>query len=46
MNDHLAAAIARQPDRFAGFAALPTRSPRLALPSWCARSKSCISQAR
>jgi predicted TIM-barrel fold metal-dependent hydrolase len=27
MNDYLAAAIARQPDRFAGFSALPTRSP-------------------
>src|SRR5580700_6474653 len=26
MNDHLAAAIARQPDRFAGFAALPMLS--------------------
>jgi predicted TIM-barrel fold metal-dependent hydrolase len=27
MNDHLAAAIARHPDRFAGFAALPLQSP-------------------
>jgi uncharacterized protein len=27
MNDHLAAAIARHPDRFAGFAALPMQSP-------------------
>ena len=27
MNDHLAAAIARCPDRFAGFAVLPTLSP-------------------
>jgi predicted TIM-barrel fold metal-dependent hydrolase len=27
MNDHLAAAIARHPDRFAGFAALPMLSP-------------------
>src|SRR5437762_2085339 len=27
MNDHLAAAVARHPDRFAGFAALPMRSP-------------------
>lgn len=27
MNDHLAAAIARHPDRFAGFAVLPTQSP-------------------
>jgi uncharacterized protein len=26
-NDHLAAAIARHPDRFAGFAALPMQSP-------------------
>jgi hypothetical protein len=27
MNDHLAAAISRYPDRFAGFAALPLQSP-------------------
>jgi predicted TIM-barrel fold metal-dependent hydrolase len=27
MNDHLAAAIARHPDRFAGFAVLPMHSP-------------------
>jgi uncharacterized protein len=27
MNDHLAAAIARHPDRFAGFAVLPMQSP-------------------
>jgi len=27
MNDHLAAAVARYPDRFAGFAVLPTQSP-------------------
>jgi predicted TIM-barrel fold metal-dependent hydrolase len=27
MNDHLAAAVARHPDRFAGFAALPMQSP-------------------
>jgi uncharacterized protein len=27
MNDHLAEAIARHPDRFAGFAVLPMRSP-------------------
>jgi hypothetical protein len=27
MNDHLAAACARHPDRFAGFAALPMQSP-------------------
>jgi uncharacterized protein len=27
INDHLAAAIARHPDRFAGFAALPLQSP-------------------
>jgi predicted TIM-barrel fold metal-dependent hydrolase len=27
MNDYLAAAIARRPDRFAGFAVLPVRSP-------------------
>src|SRR5690606_39592108 len=27
MNDHLAAAIARYPDRFAGFAVLPLQSP-------------------
>jgi uncharacterized protein len=27
MNDHLAAAISRHPDRFAGFAALPMQSP-------------------
>jgi len=27
VNDHLAAAIARHPDRFAGFAALPLQSP-------------------
>jgi hypothetical protein len=28
MNDHLATAIARHPDRLAGFAALPMQSPR------------------
>jgi predicted TIM-barrel fold metal-dependent hydrolase len=27
MNDHLAAAVARHPDRFAGFAVLPTQTP-------------------
>jgi uncharacterized protein len=27
MNDHLAAAVAKHPDRFAGFAVLPTQSP-------------------
>jgi hypothetical protein len=27
LNDHLAAAVARHPDRFAGFAALPLQSP-------------------
>ena len=27
MNDHLAEAVARAPDRFAGFAVLPMRSP-------------------
>ena len=27
INDHLAAAVARRPDRFAGFAALPLQSP-------------------
>ena len=27
MNDYLAAAVARHPDRFAGFAVLPTQSP-------------------
>jgi predicted TIM-barrel fold metal-dependent hydrolase len=27
MNDHLAAAVARNPDRFAGFAVLPMQSP-------------------
>ncbi|MGE0700257.1 MAG: amidohydrolase family protein [Hyphomicrobiaceae bacterium] len=27
MNDHLATAVARHPDRFAGFAVLPMRSP-------------------
>jgi uncharacterized protein len=27
MNDHLAEAVSRHPDRFAGFAALPTQSP-------------------
>jgi len=27
INDHLAAAVARHPDRFAGFAALPMQSP-------------------
>src|SRR5262249_7161772 len=27
LNDHLAAAIARHPDRFAGFASLPLQSP-------------------
>ena len=27
INDHLAAAIARYPDRFAGFATLPMASP-------------------
>ena len=37
MNDHLAAAIARHPDRFAGFAVLPMQSPTPALLSWCAR---------
>jgi uncharacterized protein len=31
MNDHLAAAIARHPDRFAGFAALPMQSPDAAV---------------
>ncbi len=30
MNDHLAAAIARHPDRFAGFAVLPMQSPEAA----------------
>jgi len=30
MNDHLAAAIARHPKRFAGFAALPLQSPEAA----------------
>jgi predicted TIM-barrel fold metal-dependent hydrolase len=30
VNDHLAAAIARHPDRFAGFAALPTADPAAA----------------
>ena len=34
MNDHLAATIARHPDRFAGFAVLPMQSPEAALPSW------------
>jgi predicted TIM-barrel fold metal-dependent hydrolase len=29
-NDHLAAAVARHPDRFAGFATLPTASPSAA----------------
>ena len=28
MNDHLAAAIARYPSRFAGFAVLPMQTPR------------------
>ena len=37
MNDHLAAAIARHPDRFAGFAALPMQSPDAA-PSELARA--------
>src|SRR5215813_12660118 len=27
INDHLAAAVAKHPDRFAGFAALPMQSP-------------------
>ena len=27
MNDHLAAAVARHPGRFAGFAVLPMQSP-------------------
>ena len=27
MNDHLAAAVAKHPKRFAGFAALPMASP-------------------
>jgi uncharacterized protein len=31
MNDHLAAAIARHPDRFAGFAVLPMQSPDAAV---------------
>jgi len=30
LNDHLAAAIARRPDRFAGFASLPMQSPEAA----------------
>jgi hypothetical protein len=30
MNDHLAAAVARYPDRFAGFAVLPMQSPEAA----------------
>jgi len=30
MNDHLAAAVARHPERFAGFAALPLQSPEAA----------------
>jgi uncharacterized protein len=30
MNDHLAAAVARHPDRFAGFAVLPMQSPEAA----------------
>ena len=47
MNDHLAEAIARHPDRFAGFAVLPMQS-RIRPPpmSWCARSGSCASSAR
>src|SRR5215470_12644088 len=32
MNDHLAAAIARHPDRFAGFAVLPMQSPEACAP--------------
>jgi hypothetical protein len=31
LNDHLAAAVARHPDRFAGFAALPLQSPDAAV---------------
>ena len=31
MNDHLAAAIARHPERFAGFAVLPMQSPDAAI---------------
>src|SRR5882762_4071376 len=31
LNDHLAAAIARHPDRFAGFAVLPMQSPDAAV---------------
>ena len=27
LNDHLAAAVAKHPDRFAGFAALPLQAP-------------------
>ncbi len=32
MNDHLAQAVARHPDRFAGFAALPLQSPQACAP--------------
>ena len=46
MNDHLAAAIARHPDRFAGFAVLPMQARTPAPPSWCAPSRSWISSAR
>jgi predicted TIM-barrel fold metal-dependent hydrolase len=37
MNDHLAAAVARHPSRFAGFAALPMQSPE-ACPAELARA--------
>ena len=36
MNDHLATAIARHPDRFAGFAALPMQSPDACPENSCA----------
>jgi len=38
LNDHLAKAVARHPDRFAGFAALPLQSPDAAV----AELKRCI----
>ena len=47
MNDHLAAAIARLPDRFAGFAVLPMQSPIGRRRGVCSRGEGiCASSAR
>ena len=45
-NDRLAQAIAARPDRFAGFAALPTPDPRAAATSWSGRSPRWGSRGR